>query len=51
VQLVLFVQVYLVDRRLLRGEPFAGPYLRLRGRLTGLVASLLLGTWVAGALA
>ena len=51
VQAVLFVQVYLVDRRLLRGEPAAGPYLSLRGRLTGLVASLLLVTWVAGAMA
>jgi glutaredoxin len=49
VQMVLFVEVYLVDRWLLRGEPGAGAYLSLRGRLTGLVASLLLGTWVAGA--
>ncbi len=50
VQMVLFVQVYLVDRLLLRGQPSAGPYLSLRGRLTGLVASLLLGTWAAAAL-
>ncbi len=49
-QVLLFQLVYLMDRRLLRGEPAAQPYLRLRGRLTGLVASLMLGTWAVGTL-
>ena len=51
VQAWLFLAVYLTDRRLLCGDPAARPYLRLRGRLTGLVASLMLGTWAVGALA
>jgi glutaredoxin len=49
-QALLFLEVYLMDRQLLRGDPGAQPYLRLRGRLTGLVASLMLGTWAVGTL-
>jgi len=51
VQVLAFVEVYLMDRQLLRREPTAGSYLRLRARLTGAVASLLLGTWAAATLA
>lgn len=51
VQVLAFVEVYLMDRQLLWREPAAGGYLRLRARLTGAVASLLLGTWAALALA
>jgi glutaredoxin-related protein len=51
VQVLAFVEVYVMDRQLLRREPAAGGYLRLRARLTGAVASLLLGTWAVTALA
>jgi len=47
-QALLFLLVYAMDRQLLRGDPAAKAYLRLRGRLTGLVASLMLGTWAVG---
>jgi glutaredoxin len=50
IQVLAFVEVYVMDRQLLRREPAAGGYLRLRARLTGAVASLLLGTWAALAL-
>ena len=50
IQVLAFVEVYVMDRQLLRREPSAGGYLRLRARLTGAVASLLLGTWAALAL-
>ena len=50
IQALLFVEVYLMDRQLLRTEPAALPYLALRTRLTGMVASLMLGTWAAGTL-
>jgi glutaredoxin len=49
-QALLFLEVYLMDRRLLRDDPGARPYLRLRARLTGLVASLMLATWAVGTL-
>lgn len=51
VQVLAFVEVYVMDRQLLRCEPAAGDYLRLRARLTGAVAGLLLGTWAAATLA
>jgi hypothetical protein len=50
-QALLFVEVYLMDRQLLRGERSAQPYLALRARLTGVVASLMVGTWAAATLA
>jgi glutaredoxin len=51
IQALLFLEVYLMDRQLLRAEPAARPYLALRGRLTGVVASLMVGTWVVGTFA
>jgi glutaredoxin len=51
IQALLFLEVYIVDRQLLRAEPSARPYLALRARLTGVVASLMVGTWAAGMLA
>jgi glutaredoxin-related protein len=50
IQALLFLGVYVTDRQLLRQEPAAQPYLTLRARLTGLVASLMLGTWAVGTL-
>lgn len=50
-QALLFLGVYVMDRQLLRAEPAAQPYLALRGRLTGVVASLMVGTWAAGTFA
>jgi glutaredoxin len=51
IQALLFLEVYLMDRQLLRAEPSAQPYLALRARLTGVVASLIVGIWAAGTLA
>ena len=51
IQALLFLEVYIIDRQLLRAEPSARPYLALRARLTGAVASLMVGTWVVGAFA
>jgi hypothetical protein len=51
IQALLFVEVYVMDLQLLRAEPAAQPYLALRARLTGVVASLMVGTWVVGAFA
>jgi glutaredoxin len=51
IQALLFLEVYIMDRQLLRTEPGARPYLALRGRLTGAVASLMVGTWAVGTLA
>jgi glutaredoxin len=51
IQALLFLEVYLMDRQLLRAEPAARPYLALRARLTGVVASLMVGTWVVGTFA
>jgi glutaredoxin len=51
IQALLFLEVYIMDRQLLRAEPAAQPYLALRARLPGVVASLMVGTWVAGAFA
>jgi len=50
IQALLFLEVYIMDRQLLRAEPAAQPYLALRARLTGVVASLMVGTWAAGTL-
>ena len=49
IQALLFLEVYIMDRQLLRAEPSARPYLALRARLTGAVSSLIAGTWVVGA--
>jgi glutaredoxin len=50
IQALLFLEVYVMDRQLLRAEPAARPYLALRARLTGVVASLMLGTWAVATL-